>query len=45
MWEEDSTWLEYDVDCEAAFCKVCRRSGRYFREEEKYGLLTNPFTN
>ena len=27
-WEKDFSWLEYDEDCNGAFCKVCRKSGK-----------------
>ena len=27
-WEKDFCWLEYDEDCEGAFCKLCRTSGK-----------------
>ena len=27
-WEKDFSWLEYDEDCEDAFCKFCILSGK-----------------
>ena len=27
-WEKDFTWLEYDADCDGAFCKLCKTSGK-----------------
>ena len=43
-WEKDFTWLEYDADCEGAFCKVCKTSGKSL--ERTGGVwITKPFTN
>ena len=28
-WEDDFTWLEYDADCEGAFCKVCKMESHW----------------
>ena len=28
IWEEDYPWLHYDADCEGAFCKICKASGK-----------------
>jgi hypothetical protein len=42
--ERDFTWLEYDADCEGAFCKLCKTSERSL--ERTGGVwTTNPFTN
>ena len=37
-WEKDFPWLEYDTDCEGAFCKLCKTSGQSLER-------TKPFTN
>ena len=43
-WENDFSWLEYDEDCDGAFCKVCRRSGKTLLRTG--GIwVTHPFTN
>ena len=43
-WENDFSWLEYDEDCDGAFCNVCRRSGKTLLRTG--GIwVTHPFTN
>ena len=43
-WENDFSWLEYDEDCDGAFCKVRRRSGKTLLRTG--GIwVTHPFTN
>ena len=43
-WEKDFTWLEYDADCDGAFCKLCKTSGKSL--ERTGGVwTTKPFTN
>ena len=43
-WESDFSWLEYDENCDGAFCKVCRRSGKTLLRIG--GIwVTHPFTN
>ena len=27
-WEQEFTWLEYDADCDGAFCRLCKMSKR-----------------
>ena len=44
IWEENYPWLQYDANCESAFCKICKASGKslYLRG----GIwTTKPFTN
>jgi hypothetical protein len=43
-WEKDFTWLEYDADCDGAFCKLCKTSGKSL--ERTGGVwTTKQFTN
>ena len=43
-WEKDFAWLEYDADCDGAFCKVCKTFGKSL--ERTGGVwTTKPFTN
>ena len=44
-WEKDFTWLEYDVDYEGAFCKLCKTYGRTLVERTGGVWTTRPFTN
>ena len=44
IWEEDYPWLHYDADCEGAFCKICKASGKsLYRTGGVW--TTKPFTN
>ena len=43
-WEKDFTWLEYDADCDGAFCKLYKTSGKSL--ERTGGVwTTKPFSN
>ena len=43
-WGKDFPWLEYDADCESAFCKLCKTSGQSL--EQTGGVwTTKPFIN
>ena len=44
IWEEDYPWLHYDADCEGAFCKIYKASGKSLY---RTGVVwtTKPFTN
>ena len=44
-WEKDFTWLEYDVDCEGAFCKLCKTYRTTSLERTGGVWTTRPFTN
>lgn len=43
-WEKDFSWLEYDEDCDGAFCKVCKISGKSLQRTGGV-WVTKPFTN
>ena len=44
IWEEDYPWLHYDGDCDGAFCKICKESGKsLYRTGGVW--TTKPFTN
>ena len=32
-WEEEFTWLEFDEDCQGAFCRLCEKRGKYYNEQ------------
>ena len=44
-WEKDFTWLEYDVDCDGAFSKLCKTYGKTSLEQTGRVWTTRPFTN
>ena len=44
-WEKDFTWLEYDVDCDGAFCKLCKTYRKTSLEWTGGVWTTRPFTN
>lgn len=43
-WENNFSWLEYDKDCNGAFCKICRKSGRSLQRTGGV-WVTKPFSN
>ena len=43
-WEEDFSWLEYDEDCDGAFCSICRKYGKILATTGGV-WITTPFTN
>ena len=44
IWEKEHPWLQYDADCEGAFCKICKASGK-LGEKTHGAWTTKPFTN
>ena len=44
-WKKDFTWLEYDVDCDGAFCKLCKTYGKTSLEQIGGVWTIRPFTN
>ena len=42
-WERDFCWLEYDEDCDGAFCKICKKSGKSFMRTGAW--ISTPFTD
>ena len=42
--EEDYPWLHYDANCEGAFCKICKASGKSLYHAGGV-WTTKPFTN
>ena len=43
-WGKEFPWMEYDADCEGAFCKLCKTSGQSL--ERTGGVwITKPITN
>lgn len=43
-WEEEFTWLEFDEDCQGAFCKLCKKRGKTLQRTGG-AWITKPFTN
>ena len=43
-WEDNFPWLEFDEDCQGAFCKVCKKRGKSL-ERTGGAWITQPFTN
>ena len=43
-WEKDFSWLEYDEDCDGAFCSICRKYGKVLATTGGV-WITTPFTN
>ena len=43
-WEKEFSWLEYDEDCEGAFCKLCRTFGKSLQRTRGV-WVTKPFSN
>ena len=44
-WGKDFTWLEYDVDCDSALCKLYKIYGKTSLERTGGVWTTRPFTN